>query len=89
MIDSDSASANEFVSGSLQTLGRAKCFGRTSCGCLLAYLGYANVPAAAPLAYSEVDFCALSGPRIEGNGVVPDVTIALTREDLMANVIAF
>ncbi len=84
LIDSDSASASEFVSGSLQALGRAKVFGRTSCGCLLAYLGYANVPGGGALAYSEVDFVPLSGPRIEGNGVVPDVTIALTREDLMA-----
>ncbi|WMW79238.1 S41 family peptidase [Undibacterium cyanobacteriorum] len=83
LIDRDSASASEFVSGSLQALGRARVFGGTSCGCLLAYLGYANVPGGGALAYSEVDFVPLRGPRIEGNGVVPDVSIAVTRNDLI------
>lgn len=84
LVDSDSASASEFFSGSLQAIGRAQVFGSTSCGCLLGYMGYANIPGGGGLAYSEMDFVPVAGKRIEGNGVVPDRILMISRVDLIA-----
>ena len=83
LVDGDSASASEFFSGSLQAIGRAQVVGETTCGCLLGYMGYANVPGGGALAYSELDFAPLRGPRIEGYGVQPDHAIQPTRLDLI------
>ncbi|MBC3882244.1 PDZ domain-containing protein [Undibacterium sp. LX40W] len=84
LVDSDSASASEFLSGSLQAIGRAQVFGSTSCGCLLGYMGYANIPGGGALAYSEMDFVPIAGKRIEGNGVLPDRLLMISRADLIA-----
>ena len=83
LVNGDSASASEFLSGSLQAIGRAQIVGETTCGCLLGYLGYANVPGGGALAYSELGFAPVRGPRIEGTGVQPDHTAAPTRQDLI------
>ena len=85
LIDGDSASASELFASSLQDLGRAKVLGETSCGCLLGYMGYANVPGGGALAYSEIGFELAKGKIIEGVGVIPDRSISLKREDLVAN----
>ena len=83
MLDADSASASELSAGILQSIGRAKIVGQTSCGCLMAYFGYANVPGGGALAYSELDFRMPDGKRIEGVGVLPDSVVTFTREDLI------
>ena len=85
LMDSDSASASEATAGGLQSTGRAIVVGETSCGCLLAYLGYATLPGGGELAYSEVGFTTVKGERIEGRGVVPDMPVERTREDIRAN----
>lgn len=83
LVDGDSASGSEFFSGSLQAIGRAKVVGETTCGCLLGYMGYANVPGGGGLAYSEMDFAPVRGPRIEGFGVQPDHIVFPRRNDLI------
>jgi len=83
LVDSDSASGSELFAGSLQSIDRALIVGETTCGCLLGYMGYANVPGGGGLAYSELDFALVRGPRIEGFGVQPDHRVTLTRQDLM------
>ena len=83
LMDADSASASEFFASALQGIGRAQVVGEISCGCLLGYLGYANVPGGGALAYSELDFAPLHGKRIEGTGVVPDHRISPSRQDLI------
>ena len=85
LMDSDSASASEAAAGGLQSTGRAIVVGETSCGCLLAYLGYAKLPGGGELAYSEVGFTTVNGERIEGRGVSPDVVVERTTEDIRAN----
>jgi carboxyl-terminal processing protease len=85
LMDSDSASASEATAGALQSTGRAIVVGETSCGCLLAYLGYATLPGGGELAYSEVGFTTVKGERIEGRGVVPDVAVERTRDDVRNN----
>ncbi|MES2295766.1 MAG: S41 family peptidase [Pseudomonadota bacterium] len=82
LIDASSASASELLASSLQGLGRAKVVGETSCGCLQTYFGYTNVPGGGALAYSEMDFFAANGKRIEGVGVLPDVEVGPSRHDL-------
>ena len=85
LMDSDSASASEATAGGLQSTGRAIVVGETSCGCLLAFLGYATLPGGGELAYSEVGFTTIKGERIEGRGVIPDVVVERTRDDIRAN----
>ena len=85
LMDSDSASASEATAGALQSTGRAIVVGEPSCGCLLAYLGYATLPGGGELAYSEVGFTTVKGERIEGRGVIPDVLVERTQADIRAN----
>jgi carboxyl-terminal processing protease len=73
------------LASSLQALGRAKVVGEISCGCLLGYFGYAQVPGGGRLAYSEIGFVLSDGQRIEGIGVVPDKPVAITAADLQAS----
>ena len=82
LMDAGSASASESFAGLLQAHRRATVVGQVSCGCLLAYMGYAEVPGGGKLAYSEVGFVLPDGQRIEGTGVVPDVEVAPALEDL-------
>jgi carboxyl-terminal processing protease len=82
LVSAGSASASELFASTLQAVGRAKVVGQQSCGCLLGFLGYARIPGGGELAYSEVAFAASNGNRVEGEGVVPDVTVPLTVSDL-------
>jgi len=82
LVNAGTASGSELFAGSLQAVGRAKVVGETSCGCLEAFLGYARIPGGGALAYSEVGFTLANGKRIEGVGVVPDVPVPVTLEDL-------
>ena len=83
--NSQSASASELFAGTMQAAGRAAIVGQPSCGCLLGYLGYAQIPGGAELAYSEVGFVLANGKRIEGEGVIPDRSVPLNLTDLQLN----
>ena len=85
LTNENSASASEIFSGTLQDLGRATVIGQRTCGCLLGYLGYADLPGGGQLAYSEIGFVSPKGKRIEGEGVTPDIEIKPTREDILFN----
>lgn len=84
LTNENSASASEIFSGTLRDLGRAMLIGQRSCGCMLGYLGYADLSGGGQLAYSEMGFILPKGERIEGKGLMPDVEIKLTREDIAA-----
>ena len=85
LTNENSASASEVLAGTLQSLGRATVLGQRTCGCLLGYLGYADLPGGGKLAYSELGFMLPDGRRIEGEGVMPTMNIVPTRDDLMLN----
>jgi carboxyl-terminal processing protease len=85
LTNENSASASEVFSTVLQDHGRATVIGTRTCGCLLGYLGYADVPGGGLLAYSELGFISPKGKRIEGEGVTPDVEVKLARADLLQN----
>ncbi len=76
-----SGSASEVVSAGLQDAGRALVVGERTCGCLLGYIGYADLPGGGQLAYSELGFVTSKGRRIEGEGVTPDKEVKLTADD--------
>lgn len=83
LTNENSASASEVFSSTLQDLGRATVIGQRTCGCLLGYLGYADLPGGGQLAYSELGFVTPKGRRIEGEGVKPDIEISLFRNDIL------
>ena len=85
LMDPLSASASESFAAIMQSQRRATVVGEVSCGCLLGFLGYATVPGGGQLAYSEVGFALPDGRRIEGTGVVPDLPVPLTAQDLLDN----
>jgi carboxyl-terminal processing protease len=85
LTNENSASASEIFAATLQDLGRATVIGQRTCGCLLGYLGYADLPGGGQLAYSEIGFVSPKGKRIEGEGVKPDIDISPTREDILFN----
>jgi carboxyl-terminal processing protease len=82
LVDEFSASASEAVASSLQSTSRATIIGQTTCGCLLAFLGYAQLNGGGELAYSEVGYFANNGKTIEGTGVKPDIAIDISVDDL-------
>jgi carboxyl-terminal processing protease len=83
LMDVNSASASEATAMALQSTGRATVVGETSCGCLLAFMGYATVPGGGELAYSELGFVSVKGEAVEGRGVIPDQTVMPTALDYL------
>jgi carboxyl-terminal processing protease len=82
LIDNDSASASELVASALKATKRAQVIGETSCGCLLAFLGYARINGGGELAYSEVGFVDIAGNSVEKKGVQPDVAVSRSLNDI-------
>jgi carboxyl-terminal processing protease len=85
LVNSQSASGSELFAGAMQATHRATIVGETTCGCLLGFLGYARIPGGGELAYSEVGFVLANGKRIEGEGVIPDVPVPTTLNDLIVS----
>ncbi len=85
LTNQNSASASEIFAATLQDLGRATLIGTRTCGCLLGYMGYADVPGGGQLAYSEMGFVTPKGKRVEGEGVMPDMEVKLAQADILAN----
>ena len=85
LTNQNSASASEIFAATFQDLGRATVIGARTCGCLLGYMGYADIPGGGQLAYSEMGFVSPKGKRVEGDGVMPDIEVKLTQSDFAAN----
>lgn len=75
LVDEASASGAELMAAVLQQRGRARVFGSTSCGCLLAVRQGQALPGGGRLVISEVDMLIDGQRRVEGVGVVPDQTV--------------
>lgn len=82
LINEASGSGSEMFAGVLQEKGRAIVVGRQSCGCLLGITKFREVEGGGELAVSELAYLSPMGLRLEGRGVVPDETVALTLADL-------
>jgi carboxyl-terminal processing protease len=83
LVDSMTGSASECFAGGMQSIGRARVFGQTSMGQALPAL-FDKLPNGDVLIHAYGDFVTANGTRLEGRGVIPDETVPLTREDLLA-----
>lgn len=83
LIDPLSASTSEVFAGGLQDIGRARIFGETSAGAVLPAQLH-RLPNGDLLLHAFADFRVPSGSQLEGTGVVPDVPVTLTRDQIAA-----
>ena len=83
LVDTMSGSASECFAGGMQSIGRVRVFGQTSMGQALPAQVH-QLPNGDAMIYAFGDFVTADGTRLEGRGVVPDETVPLRREDLLA-----
>lgn len=83
--DSGSASTSEVFAGGMQSLKRVKVFGTRSAGMALP-AGMDKLPSGDVLLHAIADFVTSTGARMEHGGVIPDVEVRLTREDLLSGI---
>jgi carboxyl-terminal processing protease len=81
LVDELTASTSEVFAGGLQSLGRARVFGRQSMGQALPALTR-QLPNGDVLIYAIGDFVTSTGKSLEGGGVMPDVAVALSPKAL-------
>jgi carboxyl-terminal processing protease len=77
LVDELTASASECFTGALQSLGRARVFGRQTMGEALPALTM-QLPNGDVLIHAIGDFVTATGRSMEGGGVTPDEPITLT-----------
>ncbi len=82
LVDELSASTSEIMAGGLQDLGRARLFGVTTAGAALPSV-IEKLPNGDGFQYAVANYVSRGGRQLEGNGVVPDVEVAATRESLL------
>jgi carboxyl-terminal processing protease len=83
LIDELTASTSECFTGALQSLGRARVFGKTSRGAALP-AATRQLPSGDVLMYAIGDFVTSTGGRLEGTGVIPDQAVSRSPEALAA-----
>ena len=81
LVNEGSASGAELFAAGMQENGRAAVIGRQTCGCLLANIHH-TLKDGSELDISEYNVLTAKGHRLEGTGVIPDVDVPLTIEDL-------
>jgi carboxyl-terminal processing protease len=83
LVDGMTGSASECFAGGMQSLGRVHVFGQTSMGQALPAL-FNKLPNGDVLIHAYGDFVTSDGTRLEGRGVIPDETVPLRRDELLA-----
>lgn len=83
LVDELTASASECFAGGLQSLGRARVFGRTTAGQALP-ASTKRLANGDLLMYVVGDFVTATGRRLEGDGVVPEEPVTLDPAVLLA-----
>jgi len=82
LVDGLSLSCAEAFAGGLQDLGRARVFGSRTAGMVL-HSAIERLPNGDAFQYVFASYRSAKGTLLEGRGVVPDVTVPLTREALL------
>lgn len=82
LVNEGTASTSELIVSGMQERNRARIVGTQSCGCVLGVLNHRELKGGGELAISEVGFITPKERTLEGSGVVPDQTIAVTLIDL-------
>lgn len=83
LTDEMSASASEVFAGGMRAINRVQIFGDTTIGAVLPAI-WDRLPNGDVLYHALGEFITSTGERLEGRGVLPDETIAVTRADLLA-----
>jgi hypothetical protein len=83
LIDAETQSAAEMFAGGVQASGRAVVVGQRSAGATLPSAAK-ELPTGAILQYAFADFVGGDGRVIEGVGVEPNLSVKLTRRQLLA-----
>jgi carboxyl-terminal processing protease len=83
LIDGGTQSAAEMFASGLQENGRAIVVGEQSAGNTLPS-AITKLPTGALFQYGFADYETVSGLRLEGRGITPDLTVALSRRSLLA-----
>lgn len=81
LVNDASGSGAELFSAGMKETGRAAVVGRQTCGCVLASIGH-KVTGGGAVGISEFNILTGKGARLEGAGLVPDVVVPLTLQDL-------
>ncbi|HUK30166.1 MAG TPA: S41 family peptidase [Candidatus Acidoferrum sp.] len=84
LTDTRTGSSSEIFSGGLQELGRAKVVGTETCGCVIGIHNETQVKGGGVLEVSQILWFTPKGRKLEGDGVIPDLTVAPTIADLQA-----
>jgi carboxyl-terminal processing protease len=85
LTDGLTRSAGEIFTGGLQDLGRARVFGQRTAGAVLP-ARVLRLPNGDGFEYVIANYTTPNGRVLEGNGVLPDVQITPTREQLLTGV---
>lgn len=85
VVDSLSMSTSEIFAAGMQAIGRARIFGENTPGLALPAV-MVRLPTGDVLMHVFADFTDPSGRRIEGAGAVPDVSVPLTRANLLEGI---
>jgi carboxyl-terminal processing protease len=83
LIDGSSASTSEILAGGLQDLKRARIFGTRSAAAALPSI-IEKLPNGDGFQYAMANYISQGGKALEGNGVIPDQEVRLTRDALLA-----
>jgi len=83
LVDGASASTAEILAGGLKDLGRARIFGTHTAAAALPSV-FEILPNGDAFQYAMANYISQGGKALEGNGVIPDVEIPITREALLA-----
>lgn len=83
LVDALSVSTAEILAAGLQDLGRARVFGVRTAGAALPSI-IEQLPNGDGFQYAVANYVSKGGKTLEGNGLVPDSLVALTRETLLA-----
>jgi carboxyl-terminal processing protease len=83
LVDGLTGSASECFAGGMQAIGRARLFGERSLGQALPAL-FDRLPSGDVLVHAYADFLTAKGARVEGTGVIPDVSVPWSRTALLA-----
>jgi Periplasmic protease len=82
LVDGSSASTSEIFAGGMQDLKRARVFGTRTAGAALPSF-IEKLPNGDGFQCATADYTSEGGKPLEGIGVIPDVTVAPTRELLL------
>jgi carboxyl-terminal processing protease len=82
LVDGGTASTSEVFAEGMKDLGRAQIFGTKTAGAALPSV-FEKLPNGDGFQYAIANYVSEGGQTLEGVGVIPDVEVSLTRQELV------